>query len=218
MDCALKSNQRGNDSESSDSDWDTLKVSNLPCGSAMTVLEAGGWPAEKGFVSVGVNEKDEKANIPSNPVKPGFYPKNPWALHGRGRTLHSRGPGPNQTLCWFGSGFLGLHVLADFAGLLFLSFSHFRTTPPRSVPATRARQASALSTSRSSSLPSPVLEIDSASHWPLITLTFDKAPTTKGEEPPEPTFKRKLVAACEVRPSPTGQHPKPPACPVGPTC
>ena len=26
-------------------------------------------------------------------------PKNPWALHGRGRTLHSRGPGPQNPIC-----------------------------------------------------------------------------------------------------------------------
>ena len=26
-------------------------------------------------------------------------PKNPWAPHGRGRTLHSRGPGPQNPIC-----------------------------------------------------------------------------------------------------------------------
>ena len=28
-----------------------------------------------------------------------FHPKNPCALHGRGRTLHSRGPGPQNPIC-----------------------------------------------------------------------------------------------------------------------
>ena len=27
------------------------------------------------------------------------YPKNPWAVHGRGRTLHSRDPGPQNPIC-----------------------------------------------------------------------------------------------------------------------
>ena len=27
------------------------------------------------------------------------YPKNPWALHGRGRALHSRGLGPQNPIC-----------------------------------------------------------------------------------------------------------------------
>ena len=40
-----------------------------------------------------------------------MHPKNPWALHGRGRTRHlSRGPGPNQTLCVSKPGFLGLNL------------------------------------------------------------------------------------------------------------
>ena len=27
-----------------------------------------------------------------------IYPKNPWAVHGRGRTLHGRGPGPQNPI------------------------------------------------------------------------------------------------------------------------
>ena len=41
-------------------------------------------------------------------------PKNPWALRGRVRTLHSRGPGLNQTLFVGGPGFLGIDRRLDY--------------------------------------------------------------------------------------------------------
>ena len=49
-------------------------------------------------------------------------PKNPWALHGRGRTRHLRrgsGAEPNP-MCWFGPGFLGLENLSAPSALILI--------------------------------------------------------------------------------------------------
>ena len=42
---------------------------------------------------------EERVLVPETLQQVFSIPKNPWALHGRGRTLHSRGPGPQNPIC-----------------------------------------------------------------------------------------------------------------------